>query len=272
MEASIGCESCHGPGSWHVSTRGLGSIYSGNDSQVCGQCHTRGYSMDNQYFFPVGYKPGKELFDYLKEEEPDYIQNSSKWWANGHPRKRHQEYYSWREDGHVNSLKSLTENYAGQYGEVNSKCLSCHAAEAINHQQSEHFNLDEVEYGITCNVCHNSHGDLDKPRLECDSCHVGGASYHNPEENQNHIPCPVDANVQCKQCHMPLTAFNGGDYTLHSHKASIIPPSDTEAFGVPNSCANGGCHKDSEQEWLESMFNEFYLSKTREVKVKQIEQ
>ena len=260
-EASVGCESCHGPGSWHSNTAGLGKIYSGLDPQVCGQCHTRGRSIDGQYFFPEGFKPGHQLADYFKEEEPDYIQNSSKWWTNGHPRKRHQEYYSWRQGGHVNSLKSLKENYDGKYGKVTSKCLSCHAGEAINDDQSEDYNLDEVEYGITCVVCHNSHGDLDKPKLECSSCHGRGAFYHQPQANQNHVACPQSANVQCQQCHMPLTVMNGGDYTLHSHKAGIIPPGDTRQFEVPNSCANGGCHQDKDLDWQEAAFKKHYKTK-----------
>jgi len=28
----------------------------------------------------------------------------------------------------------------------------------------------------------------------------------------------------------------GGDYTLHSHRAGVILPSDTKKFDVPNSC------------------------------------
>jgi len=258
VEASVGCESCHGPGSWHSNTAGLGKITSSIDAQICGQCHTRGRSVDGQYFFAEGYKPGLKLTDYFKEEEPDYIQNSSKWWGNGHARKRHQEYYSWRQGGHVNSLKSLKEGYNGKYGEVTSKCLSCHAGEAINDGQSEDYKLDEVEYGITCAVCHNSHGNLDKPRLTCLNCHEEGGFYHQPQGNESHVPCPKDANIQCQQCHMPLTVMNGGDYTLHSHRAGIIPPSDTRKFGVPNSCANGSCHSDKNLEWQEEMFVRFY--------------
>ena len=258
VEASVGCESCHGPGSWHANTRGMGKIYSSIDPQVCGQCHTRGRSADGQYFFPEGYKPGRVLAEYFTEEEPDYIQNSSKWWGNGHPRKRHQEYYSWRQGGHANSLKSLKENYDGQYGEVTSRCLSCHAGEVINDNQSEEYSLDEVQYGITCAVCHNSHGNLDKPRLNCSNCHGDGAYYHQPEANNNHIPCPQDANVKCQQCHMPLTVMNGGGYTLHSHRPGIIPPADTRKFEVPNSCANGSCHQDKDLDWQESSFDRYY--------------
>jgi len=256
VEPSIGCESCHGPGSWHANTVGFGQIVSSLDEQVCGQCHTRGRSIDGRYFFPVGYKPGLNLADFMKEEEPDYIQNSSKWWGNGHPRKRHQELYSWRQGGHANSLKSLKENYRGQYGKVTSQCLSCHAGEAIADNQSKNYLLKDVQYGITCSVCHNTHNELNKPKINCSSCHKNGAFYH--KQVKDHIPCPIDANVQCQQCHMPLTVMNGGGYTLHSHRPDIIRPSDTRDFGVPNSCANGGCHEGRSVEWLEQAYQNHY--------------
>jgi len=258
VEPSIGCESCHGPGSWHANTAGIGQIISSLDEQVCGQCHTRGRSRDGKYFFPVGYKPGLDLDDFIKEEEPDYIQNSSKWWGNGHPRKRHQELYSWRQGGHANSLRSLKESYSGKYGKVTSHCLSCHAGEAIADNQSKNYQLNKVQYGITCAVCHNTHNELDKPKITCSSCHKNGAHYHQQDKNKSHIPCPTDANVQCQQCHMPLTVMNGGDYTLHSHRPGIIPPGDTRKFGIPNSCADGGCHKSESVEWLEQKFEQHY--------------
>ena len=257
-EPSIGCESCHGPGSWHSNTVGFGKIVSSRDPQICAQCHSRGRTKDGKYFFPVGYKPGLELDDFFDQEKPNELQNTNKWWANGHPRKRHQEYYAWLQGGHVNSLKSLTEGYDGQYGEVTSECYSCHAAEAILDNQSKTYTASEVKSGITCSVCHNSHGDLDKERMSCANCHGEGASYHQPDMNKNHVPCPVEAKVECQSCHMPLTVMNGGDYTLHSHKAGIIPPSDTRKLGVPNSCANGGCHQDKSLEWQEENFKKFY--------------
>lgn len=258
VEPSIGCESCHGPGEWHVDTEGFGRIYSSLDSMVCGQCHTRGKSKDGNYFFPVNYKPGMVLENYFDELKPDYIQNSSQWWGNGRERKRHQEYFSWKQGGHVNSLKSLMEGYEGQYGAVKDSCLVCHAAKAALKGKGAGIGLNDVEHGITCSVCHYVHGDLEKARISCDSCHQEGAYYHQPTRNSDHVPCPTSANVQCVNCHMPLTVKNGGEYTLHTHTPGIIQPEDTEKFGVPSSCANGGCHQDRETSWLQAAFDKFY--------------
>jgi len=258
IEPGVGCESCHGPGSWHIKTRGLGKIVSSLDPQICGQCHTRGKSLDDKYFFAAGYKPGDRLTDYFKERKPTPGQNSNKWWGNGRERKRHQEYYAWRQGGHVNSLKSLKENYDGKYGKVTNKCLNCHAAKAILSGGDDGLTLEEAEYGITCAVCHNVHGDLDKPRTSCDTCHGDGAYHHKKNNNTDHIVCTDSAKVTCVNCHMPLTVKNGGGYTLHSHRFGIIPPEDSLKYGVPNSCGNGGCHTDKSMEWLQSSYKSYY--------------
>jgi hypothetical protein len=260
VEPSIGCESCHGPGGWHVKTMGYGKTYSGLDSYQCGQCHTRGKSKDGKYFFPVGYKPGEKLEDYFDELKPDYIQNSSQWWGNGREHKRHQEYFGWKQGGHANSLKSLTDNYDGKYGKVTDDCLMCHAAEAAIAGKGSGLTISDVKEGITCSVCHNVHGDLDKARADCNTCHTKGAYYHKPERNNNHVPCPASANVTCVNCHMPLTVKTGGRLQLHTHTPGIIQPQDTIKFQVPNSCANGECHKDKQPDQMQAIYNQFYGS------------
>lgn len=258
VEPSIGCESCHGPGDWHSVTMGIGKIATGLDAQICGQCHTRGNSKEGGLFFPDGYRPGDNLLDYFDEVEPYPAQNTSQWWRNGHPRKRHQQYYAWRQGGHSNSLKNLKENYDGRYGVVTSKCLSCHAGEAVVDGMSEEYSLDEVNSDITCAVCHLSHVDVDPPRVDCLDCHKDGAYYHQPEKNNGHVACPEEAEVGCVGCHMPKTVMNGGDYTLHSHRAGVITPHETKEIGVPNSCASG-CHTDKTLEWKIDAYEKFYF-------------
>ena len=259
-EPSIGCESCHGPGSWHVKTKGMGRIHNSIDATMCGQCHTRGKSVNGKHFFPVEFRPYENLEAVFNESKPDPLQNTSHWWANGHARKRHQEYFSWKQGGHSHSLTSLTENYDGRFGDVSSECLTCHAGEAAVLGPRHGLSLDDVGEGITCSVCHQAHGELHEARMTCDQCHGKSAYYHDQSKNSNHIACPETAKVQCVDCHMPKTGWNGGDYTLHSHTAGIIPPEDTVKWGVPNSCANGGCHEKTDQNVLESMYQTHYTA------------
>ena len=258
VEPGIGCESCHGPGSWHRNTLGVGAIAMTLDAQVCGQCHTRGISTDGKYFFPVDYKIGEPLDEYFRESQATLGQNSAEWWGSGNEHKRHQEYGAWKRGGHADSLKSLTDGYDGRYGEVDSACLRCHAAEAAADPR-RHLTLDKVRYGITCAVCHNIHGNLDAPRYQCAYCHEQVAFYHQPKRNVEHVVCGDGAKVTCVDCHMPLTAKTGGGINLHTHQPGIIRPSDTGEYGVPSSCANGGCHQDKDADWLQSAFDRHYL-------------
>ena len=259
VEPGIGCESCHGAGEWHVKSEGESPIHTGLEAEQCGQCHSRGRSIDGSTFYPYGFKPGSDLKEYFIEWEPDYLQNSSAWWGNGRERKRHQEYTAWKVGGHVNSLKTLQEGYDGKFGQVTADCLTCHSAEGALNTAFNSIQMADAKNGITCSVCHNVHGDLDVPRLQCNQCHTQGAYYHQSEAVSEHIPCPPEANVQCIDCHMPKTVRNGGEFQLHSHYPGIIPPSDTEEFGVPNSCGNGGCHASDTPFEMSQKFNDFYL-------------
>lgn len=257
VEPNIGCESCHGPGSWHVRTLGLGAIYTSVDAQVCGQCHTRGTSPDGENSFPVGYRPGRELQAFFDFNEPVPGQNSSYWWGDGRERQRHQEYPAWQRGGHADSLRSLRQGYDGRYGEVTRDCLRCHAGD-VAVATGPAPGVADARYGITCTVCHNVHGDLDELRLGCQACHVTGAFYHEPERNAHHVPCPPQAKVGCVDCHMPESISIGGAFALREHSPGIIPPSDTIAWGTPSSCANGGCHADKAPEALQALFTAYY--------------
>lgn len=255
-EAGIGCESCHGAHGWHVDTGGFAPGKTLLDAQVCGRCHSRGRSTDGSHFFAFDYKPGDDLLQLFKEDEPDFIQNSSNWWGNGRERARHQEYTAWKRGGHANSLASLGADYDGRFGEVTADCMRCHSAQgAVSAMPVE---VELAKDPVTCAACHNSHGDLEKSRTTCASCHDQGAMHHETVAMADHVPCPVEAGVECIDCHMPKTAKLGGEYRLHSHAPGITTPEEGAVFGSPSSCANSGCHADRTAEWLQSAYEGHY--------------
>jgi len=260
VEANIGCESCHGPSSWHVETLGLGAVVSIADAEACGQCHARGRNRDGRLHFPSGYLPGGDLAASFAFSEPTQQQNESDWWGDGHARSRHEEFLEWQRGGHANSLRSLRESYDGRFGSVSEDCLRCHAGDAIVTPDRE-IGVDEARLGITCAVCHNVHGELDQPRIDCAGCHPSGAFYHEPSRNSAHVPCPDSAGVACADCHMPKTIAIGGAVRFHSHSPGIIEPQMAAMWGMPTSCNQGGCHAALGPVELQVRFESFYRSK-----------
>lgn len=258
VEPGIGCESCHGPGSWHVQTKGRSSLNIGVDAALCGQCHSRGMAIDDKAFFPHSYRPGDELEHHFKPLEADFIQNSSQWWGTGREKKRHQEYTAWSRGGHVDALETLFTSDHSSYGEPSDECLRCHAGEAAIRGESHGLWLEQAEHGVTCAVCHFSHGQLDQIRQDCKDCHDRGAFHHDRQSIESHVPCPVSANVQCIDCHMPLTVKMGGEFVLRSHAPGITEPIEGANYEAPSSCANGLCHQKTDPLWLQQQFEAFY--------------
>ena len=259
-EAGIGCESCHGAHGWHVDTQAMSPGVSLLDAQVCGRCHSRGRSTDGTHFFAHDYRPGDDFEAVFVEDDADFIQNSANWWGNGRERARHQEYTAWKRGGHADSLRSLTENYDGRFGEVDHTCTRCHSAEGA--VAGRDVDWAEAKNPITCAACHHSHGDLDQIRTDCVSCHDQGPLHHASVTLAEHVPCPESAQVECVDCHMPKTAKLGGEYRLHSHAPGITTPTQGAEFGSPSTCANSGCHANRSTDWLQQQFDRHYRKTT----------
>ena len=190
IEASIGCENCHGPGSLHVEHRTAKSaVHSEFDDtivnprkisralneDICARCHLRGAG----WAFVRGrdlseFRPGLPLSDY----RVDFVrqQSSGKMEVVGHFEQMHA-----------------------------SRCYT----------QSD---------SMTCTTCHNPHQSpaasekVQHYRQACIQCHENDSSACAVPEAKRRLQSPED---DCAGCHMPKSETEIPHFTFTHHRIGI---------------------------------------------------
>lgn len=195
-DINVGCETCHGPGSRHISlvqsaayAKGerlpnSGLAYSQDtlprqQLNTCAPCHARKADISAELLRT------DELLDDLI---PQVIST---------------EFY--HADGQIRE-----EDY--EYGSF---------------AQSKMYHL-----GVRCSNCHNPHsGKLVKTGNDlCMSCHT---PKYNTKEHHFHA-INTDAS-QCVSCHMTSQTYMGND-VRRDHSFRVPRPDQSAAFGTPNAC------------------------------------
>ncbi len=216
VELGVGCESCHGKGSWHAAVP-KAEIYNkrntiinpakltmGVSAEICGSCHNRGKSTQHKgSSWAVGYEPGKALEVYYKSTSFE-AGDKKHVYANEFSKGHHQQYIDWK--------------------------------------QSKHF-----KEGVTCLSCHYSHElgaspvraqTRSKGSRVCLECHVqmNSVGAHS-----------IHSFANCLGCHMPRIAKSAESGDIRSHVFTALVPKDTlENPKIPNSCQT--CHKHKDQD------------------------
>lgn len=222
-EATVSCESCHGPlqrhVAWQAEARAQGrpsqpdpTVAKLQRDQVfdtCATCHARRTQLTERFL------PGDSFFDHFSLTLPDM---SDLYFADGQVRD---------------------ENYeAGAF--LGSRM---HAA------------------GVRCADCHHPHSS--KPLLPgnalCMRCHNG--SFPNspridPAAHTFHQPASTGS--ACVNCHMPQTTYMQR-HPRHDHGFTVPDPQLTVEWGIPNACNR--CHKDRTPQWALDATRRWYGSR-----------
>ncbi|MFV0423648.1 ammonia-forming cytochrome c nitrite reductase subunit c552 [Oleidesulfovibrio sp.] len=223
-EPGVGCEGCHGAGSWHVALPKTAlfekrntilnpaKMPRGTSVQVCGSCHNRGKStMADGAGWPVGYTPGKALEPYY--ESTSYAAgDKAHMYPNEFSKGHHQQYIDW--------LKS-------------------------EHRRE----------GVTCTSCHSVH-DLGMPATRFQTKAPGSASCLTCHKQQNsNMAHSIHSFANCVGCHMPRIAKSAESGDIHSHVFKPLLPSETlNNPDIPNSCQTCHQHKNDDLNELQKRF------------------
>jgi len=210
-ELSVGCEACHGKGSWHVALPKTAvfekrktivnpaKLSTGARVQICGSCHERGMSTQvEDVHWPVDYQPGMALLAYYNPSS--YAEGDTEnFYMNEYSKGHHQQYNDWRKSKHY------TE-------------------------------------GVTCTSCHFVH-QIGLPLTRSQTSAAGSQQCFQCHQLVNRVKAhAIHTFGNCVGCHMPRIAKNAESGDLHSHVFVGLLPIDTlKNPEIPNSCET--CHK-----------------------------
>ena len=247
INAKVGCEACHGPGSDHITSPNVNNIFGPTrmnsaglqrKQEVCGQCHFRSSSTNLTYGYPwkesvdSGYMVGTPLINYI---DPNWKAKTNltggpvTWPDTVTKRSYRQQWNEMQVSGHRHN-QYLT-------------CSNCHNPHASTpYEYALKYNPDNNDI---CLQCHNNFGSVGNPNIASIRAHT------------KHIYDPTNQNQtggasRCVKCHMAATGsmWNTNVYDVHSHSFWAIPPVKTlqklnittPTSGMLNSCAVS-CHR-----------------------------
>ncbi|NUN98178.1 MAG: hypothetical protein HUU16_18600 [Candidatus Omnitrophica bacterium] len=217
IEPNIACENCHGPGGKHIVSQDPADITNPEEladmlrqNETCGQCHSRGESIDQinglalEYPYAEGrtFRPGDSL------EEFYHFNLAANQWPDGTAKKHHQQFEDFMKSAHFPMVR----------------CWDCHDPHGSDF---EHDLVASARDNTLCLRCHDQ------------SYNSSAHTHHDAPANNNGLP-------RCVDCHMPPFQPSGVNFDIHAHVFKVALPQGTldhqgTGSGQPNACAI--CHR-----------------------------
>jgi predicted CXXCH cytochrome family protein len=241
-EISVGCETCHGQGSHHVSwareqqswwpfgkhedkSKGLAVRFDERSDVTWRQDPKTGNPQRN--FPPPILRKEVETCGLCHARRAEFSED----WVPG----------QWLSDTHV-----VSELSRGLY-------------HADGQMQDEVYNYGSFKQskmfaaGVTCSDCHDPHSAKlkapgDDVCLQCHSSDKYATVAHNHHD-------AVKVPIGCVSCHMPTRTYMVID-PRHDHNLRVPRPDVSVKLGTPNACND--CHTDKSAEWAASAIESWY--------------
>ncbi|MEP1447247.1 MAG: multiheme c-type cytochrome [Paraglaciecola sp.] len=225
-EATVGCESCHGPAALH-QTQATSNKFDAN----------KGFTQ--QLIKPPiwGFAPNDPIANLVSERTNQYMQQC----ADCHSRRlpiadKTQTINNAPTDYHdTNSLSLLSTNLYFDDGQIKDEVFV----------MGSFLQSKMAKAGVTCSNCHNPHsGKLKLPGNQtCTQCH-SAATFDIPEHHQHKAD---SLGSQCVECHMPSRTYMQVD-DRRDHSFVLPNAAVSAAIDSPNACMN--CHQKEDLPWV----------------------
>ena len=236
-EIDVACESCHGPGSDHITwaqkrggwkgllaSRGLTEAFEDRKGMV--------WTID-----PATGNAGRN--------SPRTSENEIMLCARCHARRGqiHEDYVHGQPVGDDYRVALLDSDLYFPDGQIKEEVY-----EYGSFVQSRMFHE-----GVTCSDCHEPHGlalRAEGNRV-CLQCHAGNR-YDSPRHHFHKLGA---AGSRCVECHMPTRTYMVID-ARRDHSIRIPRPDLTLRLGTPNPCNQ--CHVDKSAQWASDSLQKWY--------------
>jgi hypothetical protein len=238
-EATVGCESCHGPAALH-QTQAKSDKFDSN----------KGFTQSLAKPPVWGFSQKDPIANLVSDGNSQYMQQCADCHSRRLPISDKTQNVSKRPAGYhdVNTLSLMSSELYFDDGQIKDEVFV----------MGSFLQSKMAKAGVTCSNCHNPHtGKLKfSGNQTCTQCH-SATTYDLPEHHQHKMDT---AGSQCVNCHMPArTYMQVDDRRDHSF---VIPNAEVSAaINSPNACLD--CHQTEGLSWITTQLSAWRNGKAK---------